>query len=147
MQEVVEAYLLSQLDTDTAGEISSKRRNYKSLAKLNNHREWLRSQKVLIKVVGRIKLESWYEKVFRLFALPASWLFILKYPNLSSLWIGGSLDLSLTKYSKVSDQCLANSIINSSCLLDLKRQHYSSCGQTTGAVGLAMTYEKPLIAL
>jgi hypothetical protein len=130
-----------------AGEISSKRRNYKSLAKLNNHREWLRSQKVLIKVVGRIKLESWYEKVFRLFALPASWLFILKYPNLSSLWIGGSLDLSLTKYSKVSDQCLANSIINSSCLLDLKRQHYSSCGQTTGAVGLAMTYEKPLIAL
>lgn len=130
-----------------AGEISSKRRNYESLAKLNNHREWLRSQKVLIKIVGRIKLESWYEKVFRLFALPASWLFILKYPNLSSLWIGGSLDLSLTRYSKVSDQCLANSITNSSCLLDLKRQHYSSCGQTTGAVGLAMTHEKPLITL
>lgn len=130
-----------------AGEISSERRNYEGLAKLNDHQEWLRSHKVLVKIVGRIKLESWYEKVFRLFALPAPWLFILKYPNLSRLWIGGFLDLSLTRYSKVSDQCLANSIINSSCLLDLKRQHYSSCGQTTGAVGLAMTYEKPLIAL
>ena len=130
-----------------AGEVSSKRRRYESLSCLYSNLQWLRAQNVTIRIIGRIKLESWLEKVLRLCALPASYLFLVKYPMLLPLWRSGHLDLSMTRYSKVSDQTLANAITDSACLLDLKRQHYSAYGQTTGALGLAMTHEKPLISL
>lgn len=130
-----------------AGEISSKRRHYESLAYLRAHRRWLRSERVVIQVIGRIKLESWREKVLRLCALPAAWLFLVKYPSLLTLWLDGCLDLSMARYSKVSDKDLADAITDSTCLLDLKRKHYSDDGQTTGSLGLAMTHTKPLINL
>lgn len=130
-----------------AGEISSKRRHYESLAYLRVHRKWLRSERVVIQVIGRIKLESWREKVLRLCALPAAWLFLVKYPSLLTLWLDGCLDLSMARYSKISDKDLVDAITDSTCLLDLKRKHYSDNGQTTGALGLAMTHAKPLISL
>lgn len=130
-----------------AGEISSKRRDYKSLATLHINRKWLRSQGIVIRIVGRIKLESWREKILRFCGLPPMWLFFVKYPTLLPLWLAGCLDLSMTRYSKVSDRALADAIASSTCLLDLKLKHYSDCGQTTGAIGLAMTHQRPLINL
>ncbi|WP_254994408.1 hypothetical protein [Cyanobium sp. Aljojuca 7D2] len=130
-----------------AGEISSKRRHYASLATLHTNRKWLRSQGIIIRIIGRIKLESWREKILRLCGLPPKWLFFVKYPSLLPLWLDGCLDLSMTRYSKVSDRALADAIVSSACLLDLKLKHYSDCGQTTGAIGLAMTHQKPLIDL
>ena len=71
----------------------------------------------------------------------------MKYPSLLTLWLDGCLDLSMARYSKVSDKDLADAITDSTCLLDLKRKHYSDDGQTTGALGLAMTHAKPIINL
>lgn len=130
-----------------AGEISSNRRHYASLATLHTNRKWLRSQGIIIRIIGRIKLESWHEKMLHLCGLPPIWLFFVKYPTLLPLWLDGCLDLSMTRYSKVSDRALANAIARSTCLLDLNLKHYSDCGQTTGAIGLAMTHQKPLISL
>lgn len=130
-----------------AGEISSKRRHYESLACLCSDLQWLRSRNVVIKIIGRIRLESLFEKILRLCAVPASYLFLIKYRCLLPLWKDGRLDLSMTRYSKVSDQTLAKAIKNSACLLDLQRKHYLTDGQTTGALGLAMTHQKPLINL
>jgi hypothetical protein len=137
----------SGINIVVAGEISSKRRQYETLACLCSDLEWLRSQNIIIRIVGRIKLESWLEKLLRICLLPASYLFLVKYPSLLPLWQERRLDLSMARYSKVSDQALANTITTSACLLDLKRKHYSDFGQTTGALGLAMTHQRPLINL
>jgi hypothetical protein len=129
------------------GEISSQRRDYQSLADLRKDRAWLQQQRIRIQIIGRIKPESWIENVLRRVRVPAAWIFLVKYPKLFPLWIAGSLDLSMTRHSRISDKALGKAILGAACLLDLNLSDYLVKGKTSGAEGLAMTYLKPLIGL
>lgn len=129
------------------GEISSQRRDYESLADLCKDCAWLRQQGIRIQIIGRIKPESGIENLLRRFRLPAAWIFLVKCPKLLPLWIAGSLDLSMTRHSRISDKALGKAISDASCLLDLNLSEYLVKGKTSGAEGLAMTYLKPLIGL
>ena len=129
------------------GEISSQRRDYESLADLCKDRAWLQQQGIRIQIIGRIKPESRIENLLRRIRLPAAWIFLVKYPKLLPLWLAGTLDLSRTRHSRISDKALDKAILDASCLLDLHLPHYLVKGKTSGAEGLAMTYLKPLIGL
>ncbi len=129
------------------GEISSQRRDYESLADLCKDRAWLQQQGIRIQIIGRIKPESGIENLLRRIRLPAAWIFLVKYPKLLPLWLAGTLDLSMTRHSRISDKALDKAILDASCLLDLHLPHYLVKGKTSGAEGLAMTYLKPLIGL
>ncbi|MEY4943861.1 MAG: hypothetical protein RL254_2042 [Planctomycetota bacterium] len=129
------------------GEISSQRRDYESLADLCKDRARLQQQGIRIQIIGRIKPESWIENLLRRVRLPAAWIFLVKYPKLLPLWIAGSLDLSMTRHSRISDKALGKAILGAACLLDLNLSDYLVKGKTSGAEGLAMTYFKPLIGL
>ena len=129
------------------GEISSQRRDYESLADLCKERAWLQQQGIRIQIIGRIKAESRIENLLRRIRLPAAWIFLVKYPKLLPLWLAGTLDLSRTRHSRISDKALDKAILDASCLLDLHLPHYLVKGKTSGAEGLAMTYLKPLIGL
>ena len=129
------------------GEISSQRRDYESLADLCTDRAWLQQQGIRIQIIGRIKPESWIERLVRRIRLPAAWMFLVKYPKLRPLRRAGILDLSMARHSKVSDEALDKAIVGAACLLDLNLSDYLDKGITSGAEGLAMTYLKPLISL
>lgn len=129
------------------GEISSRRRDYNSLHRLWRQRWWMQRTKAKVSIIGRVKLETPLQKIGRLFAMPAQALFFIKYPQVLQLWINHTLDLSMAGYTKVSEGCLASAIQKSTCILDLKRSHYNLEGQTTGALGLAMTFGKALVTL
>ena len=129
------------------GEISSRRRDYESLADLCADRAWLQQQGIRIQIIGRVKPESWIERLVRRIRLPAAWMFLVKYPKLRPLWRAGTLDLSMARHSKVSDEALDKAIVGAACLLDLNLSDYLDKGKTSGAEGLAMTYLKPLISL
>jgi hypothetical protein len=129
------------------GEISCQRRDYESLADLCKDRAWLQQQGIRIQIIGRIKPESLIENLLRRVRLPAAWMFLVKYPKLLPLWITGSLDLSMTRHSRISDKALRKAILGAACLLDLNLSDYLVKGRTSGAEGLAMTYLKPLIGL
>jgi hypothetical protein len=131
----------------SVGEISSQRRNYESLADLCKDRAWLQQQGIRIQIIGRIKPESWIESHLRRIRLPAAWIFLVKYPKLLPLWLAGTLDLSMTRHSRISDKALDEAIVASACLLDLNLPDYLLTGRTSGAEGLAMTYLKPLIGV
>ena len=129
------------------GEISSQRRDYESLADLCKDRAWLQQQGIRIQIIGRIKPESSIENLLRRIRLPAAWIFLVKYPKLLPLWLAGTLDLSMTRHSRISDKALDEAILAAACLLDLNLPDYLLTGRTSGAEGLAMTYLKPLISL
>lgn len=129
------------------GEISSQRRDYESLADLCPDCAWLKQQGIRIQIIGRVKPESGIERLVRRIRLPAAWMFLVKYPKLRPLWRAGTLDLSMARHSKVSDEALDKAIAGAACLLDLNLSDYLDKGVTSGAEGLAMTYLKPLISL
>jgi hypothetical protein len=137
----------TNLSIAVVGEISSRRRDYESLADLCTDRAWLQQQGIRIQIIGRIKPESWIERLVRQIRLPAAWMFLVKYPKLRPLWRAGILDLSMARHSKISDEALDKAVVGAACLLDLNLSDYLVKGKTSGAEGLAMTYLKPLISL
>ena len=137
----------TNLSIAVVGEISSRRRDYESLADLCADRAWLQQQGIRIQIIGRVKPESWIERLVRRIRLPAAWMFLVKYPKLRPLWRAGTLDLSMARHSKISDEALDKAVIGAACLLDLNLSDYLVKGKTSGAEGLAMTYLKPLISL
>jgi hypothetical protein len=137
----------TNLSIAVVGEISSRRRDYESLADLCTDRAWLQQQGIRIQIIGRIKPESWIERLVRQIRLPAAWMFLVKYPKLRPLWLAGTLDLSMARHSKISDEALDKAVVGAACLLDLNLSDYLVKGKTSGAEGLAMTYLKPLISL
>jgi hypothetical protein len=137
----------TNLSIAVVGEISSRRRDYESLADLCTDRAWLQEQGIRIQIIGRVKPESWIERLVRRIRLPAAWMFLVKYPKLRPLWRAGTLDLSMARHSKVSDEELDKAVVGAACLLDLNLSDYLVKGKTSGAEGLAMTYLKPLLSL
>lgn len=129
------------------GEISSKRRNYGQLVRLNSIQQWLTKERAQVEIIGRIKAESWLDRILLLCGIPASLLFLLRYPALTSLWLHGNLDLSKVGRRKIPEDSLADRLIQAACVLDLKLDRYTAEGQTSGSEGLSLTYGKPLISI
>ena len=129
------------------GEISSKRRDYGQLVRLKSIQQWLTQEQIQIEIIGRIKAESWLDKILLACRIPGPLVFLLRHPKLISLWLHGSLNLSNVCRKKISEDQLGNRLVKTVCILDLKLDRYTAEGQTSGSEGLSLTYSKPLITI
>lgn len=127
------------------GEISTRRRNYNQLCTLAAALRKVGSDRLQIQVMGRLKRESWLEKLLFLLPLPASLIFLLRHPRLRGLSRQGFLDLSRVQKRKLRDTEFAEVLERCSALLDVQQPHYEQDGITSGLVGLSLTHAKPAL--
>lgn len=129
------------------GEVSSRRRNYEALSALTPIVDTLRADNLKIKIIGRIKRESWIDKLAYIMPIPAAWIFLLKYPSILKLSMQRIIDLSLVKRTKVSESSLQQMLSSSWALLDLQLKRYTEDGITSGLTGLSLSHAKATLSV
>lgn len=127
------------------GEVSTKRRDYNKLCELAPRLKAVGSRHLQVQIMGRLKRESWREKLLFLLPLPTSMIFLLRHPRLQRISRQGCLDVSRIHRRKLSDTEFSEAIENCSALLDVQQPHYDQYGITSGLFGLSLTHAKPTL--
>lgn len=129
------------------GEISSKRRNYQELSRLSPIGNRLNKNGFTIMIVGRIKRESWIDKLASMVPIPISWIFYLKFPLAATLRKQNIIDLSFARRRKLDEPLFQKILSSSWALLDVQLNRYKQMGITSGLNGLSLAHTKPVISI